>query len=399
MPESDNPTHEELRRAACSARESALADFEDLLGWARAADSWLKAIGTSSGSPEDWLYYTEAVIRAGDEEAGLVLLARLEKSAPELRVHCALLKGESLERLGRHAEAENVWRSTSTTEGWQGYWGNYGLARALAAQGRGAEARAAMVAALKCDASGDQNKTGLKFAASLGLMPSEIAAAGTKFDQLDQPPNAGPMDFETYLSWIPHLHSWDDGKTWVTGGFNQYELREIHELALRCGGSDATILETGSGNSTITFLFAKPKKLISIDGDRPLSERIARFCATSQIDTSAWDFRHGRSEWILPELAKGGTTIDLALIDGGHGWPTVFVDFCYVYYMLRAGGLVLVDDVQLYSVVELKRFLQKETKRFAVEKDLGKTIVFKKLTDDRFYTDWGEQPYIVERSG
>jgi len=398
MPDNDTPHHEDLRSAARSARESALADFENLSAWAHAADSWLKAIGASSGAPEDWLYYTEAVIRAGDEETGLVLLGRLENNAPELRVHCALLKGESLERLGRHAEAEDVWRIAAATTGWQGYWGNYGLARALAAQGRDAEARAAMLAAFDCDLSVDKNKTGLKSAASLGLTPDEIAAAETKFERLTQARTVKPMDFETYLNWIPHLHSWDGGKTWEAGGFHKHELREIHDLALRCGGPDATILETGSGNSTITFLLAKPKKLISIDVEEALAERIARFCSASQIDTSAWDFRQGRSEWILPELAKAGTTIDLALIDGGHGWPSVFVDFCYVYYMLRPGGLLMIDDVQLYSVAELKRFLQKETKRFAVEKDLGKIMVFKKLTEDQFYTDWGDQPYIAERS-
>jgi precorrin-6B methylase 2 len=206
------------------------------------------------------------------------------------------------------------------------------------------------------------------------------------------------MDFETYLRNIPNLHTWDGGKTWVTGGFEEYHLREFHELAILCGGSNATILETGAGNSTLAFLYAKAKKIVSIEMKPDLFERIDSFCKEHQIDNSAWDYRIGASEWILPDLASSGMKVDLALIDGGHGWPTVFVDFCYVYAMLRAGGILLVDDVQLYSVGELRRFLEKETKRFAVEKDLGKTIAFRKLTDDRLFADFGEQPYILERS-
>ena len=88
-----------------------------------------------------------------------------------------------------------------------------------------------------------------------------------------------------------------------------------------------------------------------------------------------------------------GTTIDLALIDGSHGWPTVFVDFCYVYAMLRKGGVVIVDDIQLHSVKELARLLTADTERFHLLKDLGKSLVFEKMKNERFLPDWNDLPY------
>jgi predicted O-methyltransferase YrrM len=206
------------------------------------------------------------------------------------------------------------------------------------------------------------------------------------------------MDFEAYLDRIPDLHSWDDGKTWNSGGFGPLHLRAFRELAFLCGGQNAVILETGAGNSTLAFLYANPRKLLSIAPEGPLFERIVHFCSEHGIDTSPLDFHVERSEWVLPELARSDLQVDLALIDGGHGWPTVFVDFCYINAMLRNGGIVIVDDVQLHSIKELGRLLQKDKTRFVLVRDLGKSLAFKKLTDERFLPEWNAQPYIVEQS-
>jgi predicted O-methyltransferase YrrM len=206
------------------------------------------------------------------------------------------------------------------------------------------------------------------------------------------------MEFSAFLTNIPSLHSWDGGKTWRRGGFGPKMLQAFHDLVLFCGAENAVVLETGAGNSTLAFLYANPKLLISIAPDGPLFERIRSFCTEHQIDASALDFRVDRSEWTLPELARSDLRVDLALIDGGHGWPTVFVDFCYINAMLRNGGILVIDDVQLHSVKELGRLLQKSEKHFALVRDLGKSLAFKKLTDDRFLPQASQQPYIVEQS-
>ena len=36
--------------------------------------------------------------------------------------------------------------------------------------------------------------------------------------------------------------------------------------------------------------------------------------------------------------------------DGRHNWLVVVTDFCYVHFMLRQGGYLLIDDLELHSV-------------------------------------------------
>lgn len=203
------------------------------------------------------------------------------------------------------------------------------------------------------------------------------------------------MTFEEYLADIPLLHSWDGGKTWNTGGFDQYFLRQFHSLA--ASFENATIIETGAGNSTITFLFAKPKKLITIVPDQDLIGRITSYCAKNSINTLPLVTYIERSEYRLPKLLEESTMADLVLLDGGHGWPTVFVDFCYLNAMLKKGGLIILDDVQLHSIRELKNLLVAQS-GFELVLDLEKSVVFRKNLGDEFLPDWGGLPYIVEKS-
>jgi hypothetical protein len=205
------------------------------------------------------------------------------------------------------------------------------------------------------------------------------------------------MKFDKYLTRIPDLHRWEGQENWCSGGFGPFHLRAIYDLALACG-EHAVILETGAGNSTLTFLFASPAKLISIAPDAPLFERIGAFCEREGIDAAPLEAHVDISELVLPELARGETNVDLALIDGGHGWPTVFVDFCYINAMLRRDGVMILDDLHLHSVKELARLLMRDRKRFTLERDMGKSLAVRKLTDERFLPDWMHEPYIVSRS-
>lgn len=206
------------------------------------------------------------------------------------------------------------------------------------------------------------------------------------------------LTFEEYLNNIPLLHTWDNGKTWNTGGFEQMHLKAFYELI----EEGWHILETGLGNSTITFLYTNPSKLTTIAIDPGLFKRIIDFCEKNNIDYSKLQQHIGRSEWLLPEIAlkiyNSCERIDMALIDGGHGWPTVFVDFCYTNAILKKGGYLIVDDIQLHSIKELARLIHNETTRYSLYQNLGKTMIFKKLTDEPFLPDWNDLKYIVDQT-
>jgi hypothetical protein len=206
--------------------------------------------------------------------------------------------------------------------------------------------------------------------------------------------------FTEYLDSIPNLHTWDKGATWNSGGFDRVILAAFHDLVV-AQAPRPRIIETGAGNSTLCFLHTHPERIVSIAPDRELFERVTDYAVAHNLDVSALEMHVERSELALPRLVlEHSTTSSLfhfGLIDGGHGWPTVFVDFCYINALLAEDGLLAIDDIQLHSVKELARFLAHDD-RYPLVADLGKVLVFRKATDNTFLPDFGGQPYILERS-
>jgi hypothetical protein len=103
---------------------------------------------------------------------------------------------------------------------------------------------------------------------------------------------------------------------------------------------------------------------------------------------------------VLPHLASDPDhpRLDFALIDGCHGYPMVMLDFFYINTMLKKGGFLLIDDLDLHSVAELVRLLSYQTEDFRLAANLGKLQIFEKLTDAPQLGWWGTQPYVVALS-
>jgi len=209
------------------------------------------------------------------------------------------------------------------------------------------------------------------------------------------------ITFENYLAELPLLHTWDGGQTWNSGGFEPHQLRRLYAFLRHALPPDPFVLETGAGNTTITLCFLPPARHTVICPDTAVLSLIERFCQDARLPTDHLDVHVGLSEWLLPELAararEGEAPLHFGLIDGGHNWPTVFVDFCYVNFMLRQGGYLLIDDLQLHSVKELGRQLAEEP-GFELALDLGKSLVFRKTTEARQLGEWNESPYILRLS-
>jgi hypothetical protein len=210
------------------------------------------------------------------------------------------------------------------------------------------------------------------------------------------------MSFDEYLRDLPLLHTWDLGKTWNTGGFSSSQLKRMHEIITEhFEGRRVRVLETGAGNSTITFLQLPLERLVSIAPAADLRDRILAYFKEHQIDTTHLDFRLERSEIELPAIAfdardgSAAARFDVALIDGGHGWPTVFVDFCYANFMMRAGSLLFLDDLQIYSVAELSRLLSMQP-GFTLNEEVGKLQVWTKDDNKPFLPEHSREPYIIE---
>jgi predicted O-methyltransferase YrrM len=59
----------------------------------------------------------------------------------------------------------------------------------------------------------------------------------------------------------------------------------------------------------------------------------------------------------LPELEKRGQVLDFAFIDGWHTFDYALVDFFFIDHMLRVGGIVALDDVNMVPLKKLTRYL------------------------------------------
>ena len=62
------------------------------------------------------------------------------------------------------------------------------------------------------------------------------------------------------------------------------------------------------------------------------------------------EFHGEMSEIVLPRLLADGRTFDLAFIDGNHRFEGVFLDLVYCGRLVRPGGIVFADDLQLPAV-------------------------------------------------
>jgi hypothetical protein len=194
----------------------------------------------------------------------------------------------------------------------------------------------------------------------------------------------------------PFLHRDRDGNP-KDGGLNrQMGERFIAELSAL---DRPRIAETGTGLSTLVFLALDPEIVISVSPAPELHERTRAEATARGIDLAPLRFVDDRSETALPLLALvEGVEIDAGFIDGNHGWPAVFVDFCYLNRMLRPGGLMFIDDVQVYAVAQLVCLLREQTPHYEFVSIDSKMATFRKGLDLPYLPDWRMEPFITSNT-
>jgi hypothetical protein len=198
---------------------------------------------------------------------------------------------------------------------------------------------------------------------------------------------------------FPYLHCWD-GKN-SHGGIDRWMLTELFKFLEGAGLAQPgkRYLETGAGLSTLLFLCTQPASINTICLEQPdFFDRLDKARRQLSLPAEPLIIDVGFSEVILPRIVLGKEAFcDFCLIDGGHGWPTVFVDFCYAAYAMKQYGYLAIDDTHLYSVQQLVALLSEQPGWIKVQ-DLGKLVIFQKQYVDRVLPDFGGQPYIGKMS-
>jgi len=68
------------------------------------------------------------------------------------------------------------------------------------------------------------------------------------------------------------------------------------------------------------------------------------------------EFHAEESQVALPRFLTEGRSFDLAFVDGNHRFDGVFLDLVYLGRLVRAGGIVFLDDYQLPAVARAAAF-------------------------------------------
>jgi hypothetical protein len=184
------------------------------------------------------------------------------------------------------------------------------------------------------------------------------------------------------------------------------ERPKLHETPDDWGIDDPTILElgsrlkpgiktleTGAGLSTIIFA-ASGCRHTCIMPDGGLAARIQEYCRSRDIETSNITFIISKSADAIHQLHRG--EYDLVLIDGCHGFPSVFVDFYYATKLLKNGGTLILDDMELYTCHLAARFMRSDP-GWNMEL-MNKRIAIGTKISDTIDKEWAEQPYVRQRS-
>jgi len=191
------------------------------------------------------------------------------------------------------------------------------------------------------------------------------------------------IPFSCPICVLPHLHTWDNGRTFNTGGFGTEDAGWLFE---QCHDAQGSIIETGAGLSTLIFLYASCR-VVSIDGNFELIDRIHSYLADvgGQVD---WTPKIGLSGELLPNESE---QFSIALIDGGHGFPIPSVDFYYMNRLLLGGGLLIIDDAHLPAPREVILNLCESPTYYSLlsVSPSGKTYSFRKMFNFEVLPDFG----------
>jgi len=195
----------------------------------------------------------------------------------------------------------------------------------------------------------------------------------------------------------PAFHYWNG--TPQIGGLDASMLEFIERAITAAGALKGIACETGAGLSSVWLLGLGLREVHSFCNRSEVCERIGEFLRPFPDEQARWLCHIGPSQLTLPPHAieAESSSVDFCLIDGGHGLDNVFNDFVYLNYLLKPGGLLAIDDLQLGSCRLLVEWLAQPNLGYAVVDRVSKLVVLRKETDRRLVGDFGLQSPFLER--
>lgn len=142
--------------------------------------------------------------------------------------------------------------------------------------------------------------------------------------------------------------------------------------------------ETGAGKTTLLFSqLSRCHTVFALDGGGSIS--MAR--QSPFFRASSTRFVEGPTQLTLP-VHRFEAPLDMALIDGPHGYPFPELEYYYLYPRLRTGAILMVDDIHIPTVRHLFDVLC-EDEMFKLEEVVLTTAFFRR-TDAPVFAPTGD---------
>jgi hypothetical protein len=153
-------------------------------------------------------------------------------------------------------------------------------------------------------------------------------------------------------------------------------------------------VETGCGASTIMFALSGARHTCITPSAEEV-DKIRDYCRSRDISLSDVQFIIDQSEYALPGLR--GQTVDLALIDGRHGFPAPFIDWFFMADLLRPDGVLVVDDLALWPPLMLSEYLRQDD-RWDRIRETSRSAIFRMREKGAHAEEWLDQKFVIRRS-
>jgi hypothetical protein len=147
-------------------------------------------------------------------------------------------------------------------------------------------------------------------------------------------------------------------------------------------------IETGSGKTTLLLShLSADHTVFAIDEYDGVDTRsIGNVRATPLLESSRVRFVEGPTQLTLPRH-EFPHTLQLALIDGPHGYPFPDLEYYYVYPHLAEDALLVVDDIHIPTVRNLFDFLR-EDEMFQLLQVIENTAFFRRTPSPSSARPW-----------
>ncbi|MEX2499713.1 MAG: class I SAM-dependent methyltransferase [Wenzhouxiangellaceae bacterium] len=168
-----------------------------------------------------------------------------------------------------------------------------------------------------------------------------------------------------------------------SGTISPAVLRKLHsatrEMKIRRS------VETGCGKSTLLLSWISAKHTVFTLPEYAKGVPSVGYQFVSEaslLNAEAVDFVLGPTQQTLPQW-QDQAPIQLAFIDGPHGYPFPELEYYHLYPRLDTGALLVIDDIQIPTIRNLFEFLRLD-RMFTLEEVVDKTAFFRRTAEPMF---------------